>query len=692
MEMACLFAGAPDGVLVAGEDGLIVLANPRLLEDFGYEREDDLLGRPVEVLLPLAARARHGNLREAWMSSAHWGRGGRGLFAGLHRSGLTVWVDINLGATVIHGRRCVVAFVRNVGERLRLEDERDSLLEIIAESPNWVIQADGELRVVYLNPAAQVAFAEAGGTAPALLLTDLFDPAVGDTLAGMLDTARRQRVFAGESRMVAADAVVPVSLVVIAHPGADGGTARYSMIAHDLSERAKLERRLTHHATHDALTGLPNRVVLARRIDEAITAAGRNGRFAAVMFIDLDGFKQINDSFGHGTGDELLVVCARRLQAALRQGDTLARFGGDEFIVVAQDLNGEHDAAAVARKLLLALDAAVPLSGGQRVVASASIGICLVPRDAAHAEAALGHADQAMYRAKREGRGHYRFHAAGREAAVPLSLTAALQETLHGAEGRLSLYCQPQVSVPQGRIIGIECLPRWTHPQFGNVEPSRFMPLAEASGLIPALGDWALQAVCSQAAQWRQAGFEVPLAVKVSPHELCRADFAERVDALLAHHGLPAGALELEITEAALMSPFDGVAGHLARLRRSGVRIALDDFGSGYSSLAHVCALPLDRLKIGRSVAGGIGGSGDKRAIVEAILLLGQRLGVEVIATGVEKAEDFKVLMELGCSRVQGHLFHRELPAGECLAVLGDERAAQGGGAPLASILLGHQA
>ncbi|WP_168735137.1 putative bifunctional diguanylate cyclase/phosphodiesterase [Pseudothauera rhizosphaerae] len=552
---------------------------------------------------------------------------------------------------------------------------RDGLLEIIAESPDWVIQADGGLRLVYLNPAAQAAFAAAGDAAPVHRLPDLFEPAVHDELACMLDIARRQRVFVGESRMVAADAMVPVSLVLIAHPGVDGGTARYSVVARDLSERAGLERRLAHHATHDALTGLPNRVALVRRIDEAIGLAGRNGRLAAVMFIDFDDFKRVNDSFGHSAGDELLAVCARRLQTALRQGDMLARFGGDEFVVVAQDLNGERDAAAVARKLLLALDAPVPLGGGRQVPAHASIGICLVPRDAVHAEAALGHADQAMYRAKREGRGYYCFHAAGQEPAAEVSPAAALKEALHGADGRLSLHYQPQVSVPQGRIIGIECLVRWAHPLFGGVGPGRFVPPAGESGLILALGDWVLRAACRQAAQWRQAGFGMPLAVKASPHELRQAGFAERVGALLAHHGLPPDALEVEITETALMGGLDEVVGNLDGLRRVGVRIALDDFGSGHASLAHVRTLPLDRLRIGRGFVDGVGVSGGNRAVVEAILTLGRRLGLEVMAEGVEHVRDLEVLMELGCSQIQGRLFHPVLSAGECFAVLSEERA-----------------
>ena len=670
-----LITEAPDGVLVVDEHGHIEAANKQLLKDFGYS-EAELLGQPVEILLPPALRQRHAAHRSAYAREPYARpMGAMDSVTGVRRDGTALPVEISLGSTWIDGRRCAVAFVRNIETRRRLEDERTQLLDVLEESPDWVFQCGHDLRLFYANPAARTAFGI--GSTP-IRLDELFDHAsLSLPPEEVFATAMRNGVFTGESHLrCEAGRRLPVSIVVVAHRDAGGMLERYSLVARDLSERVSWEQQLAHNATHDSLTGLPNRLILTERIEQAIDGAQRTRCLAALIFLDLDNFKLINDTLGHNAGDEVLVAVARTLQGCLRQGDTLARFGGDEFVVVAPGLRSPGDATAIAQKLLDALDRPVHL-GGTQVSANASIGICLIPRDADSAETAMSHADQAMYRSKRAGRGQFRLYAPEHDAGTVLDveLAAALKNAIRSNNGELQLHFQPEVSAGDGHILCIEALLRWNNPRHGAIGPDRFVPLAEETGLILELGHWVLSTACRQLAEWRQLGIASRMAINVSAHELKQSDFTERLQALVREHRLDFSALELEVTETALVHSIESTADNLDRLRALGVRIALDDFGTGYSSLAHLSTLPINKLKIDREFVRGIDHALNNRYIVEAMIRLADQLGIDVIAEGVETASDLAVLRELGCEQVQGWLFHRPMDGVACTELM---RASQG--------------
>ncbi|MDX5364747.1 MAG: EAL domain-containing protein [Pseudazoarcus pumilus] len=666
-----LITEAPDGVLVVDEHGRIVSANKQLLNDFGYS-EADLLGQPVEILLPAAQRQRHASERSNF-AQAPYARpmGAMGAVSGACRDGSLLPVEISLGNVTIEGHRCAVAFVRNIEARRKLEEERAHLLSVLEESPDWVFQCTHELKLTYANPAAREAFAIGE---QAVHLDTLFAEHAALSLPpeALFGSAMRNGVFSGESHLrCASRGRIPVSIVIVAHRDAHDVLERYSLVARDLSERVGWEQQLAHNATHDSLTGLPNRLVLTERIEQAIDQARRGRGLAALLFLDLDNFKLINDTLGHNAGDQVLVEVSDKLQHCLRQGDTLARFGGDEFVVVAPGLRDTEDATAIARKLLEALDHPV-LIGETTVSVNASIGICLIPRDADSAETAMSHADQAMYRSKRAGRGHFRLYAPEHDGdtVLDVELAAELKRAVRDDNGELSLHYQPEVAIGSGNILCVEALLRWNSPRHGEVPPDRFVPLAEETGLILELGQWVMTRACQQLAAWQQAGIHTRMAINISVHELKQPDFAERLGKSVSEHGLTFDAIELEVTETALVQSLESTAENLGRLRALGMRIALDDFGTGYSSLAHLSTLPIDKLKIDREFVNGISHALNNRFIVEALIRLADQLGIEVIAEGVETHADLGVLGELGCESVQGWLFHRPMGGAACTELM----------------------
>jgi diguanylate cyclase (GGDEF)-like protein/PAS domain S-box-containing protein len=426
----------------------------------------------------------------------------------------------------------------------------------------------------------------------------------------------------------------------------------------DISARKGVERQLDYQAHHDPLTGLPNRTLFLRHLDDLIAAGG--GDEVAVLFVDLDNFKLINDSLGHGAGDRLLVVVAERMRRVLRPEDVIARFGGDEFAVTLGRAGGETAARRVADRLAAALRAPVELDGRQRFV-TASFGVRSVPVTLAKPEEMLRDADAAMYRAKELGKARCEvFDASMRERAVErLDLEGGLRHALERDELRL-LY-QPQVDLPSGRIVGVEALLRWHHPERGLIVPPVFIPIAEQTGLIVPIGAWVLETACRQAAVWtRECGRELSVAVNVSPRQLATTEFADVVQGALETTRLDPGLLCLEITESAVMADPAAATAVLERLKALGVRLAIDDFGVGYSSLAQLKALlPVDTIKIDKSFVDGVTADGEDRAIVDAVLRLADGLGLAAVAEGVENADQVDALLGMGCRLSQGFHFAR---------------------------------
>ncbi len=494
-----------------------------------------------------------------------------------------------------------------------------------------------------------------------------------------------------EYRVVLADGrecVVRQEAVVVPDP--KSGRLKLQGTAQDITELRNAERQVHDLAYFDSLTKLPNRTQLRRFLDRTVTDAQRDGRSAAVLALDLDGFKQVNDTLGHAAGDQLLCEVARRLTSCVRSSDTVswpdvdlassdadhevmaARFGGDEFVVVLGEIRRPEDAAVVAQRIADRLAGNYTIDGTE-VFISASIGIATFPADAGSAETLLDHADSAMYHAKHTGRNRFQFYTpliqeAGRARLdVERSLRAALHRLRTGEQAAASegvgetgfrLVYQPKVEVPSHAVVGVEALLRWCSPELGQLSPADFIPIAEDTGLIIPLGAWVLRTACARAKEWSNAeGSPLRVAVNVSARQFREPGFTALVAEVLAETELDPSLLELELTEGMLMEDTAASKRVLDGLKALGVRIALDDFGTGYSSLSYLARLPIDSLKIDRSFLDGIGGEGRGETIVAAIIALSRCLGIDVVVEGVERADQLAFVSRQGIAEIQGFLF-----------------------------------
>jgi diguanylate cyclase (GGDEF)-like protein len=436
-------------------------------------------------------------------------------------------------------------------------------------------------------------------------------------------------------------------------------------------ERQKTEERIRHMAHHDELTGLPNRALLRDRLAQALLRAERQERNVTVAFIDLDNFKLINDSLGHTAGDELLQTVSTRLLHCVRAADTVVRLGGDEFVVVLADLPRASDTVTPTLQRIIDNIARPVVLGDRDVQISCSMGLATYPTDGTTADALLANADAAMYRAKEMGRNNFQFYQAEMNGSSRQRL--ALQEGLRHAVARNELFLvyQPQVDLHTRQIIGVEALLRWRHPQLGMVSPATFIPLAEESGLIVPIGDWVLQAACRQNKAWQDAGLPpITVAVNVSARQFRQAQWIDRVADALHTSGLAAANLELELTESLIMQDLKQAVEKMQQLQAMGLALAIDDFGTGYSSLGALKRFPLARLKIDRSFVQDIATDEDDKAIVMAVIELGHRLDLKVVAEGVETEEQLAFLRQCRCDEMQGYLFSRPVPAAEIAEML----------------------
>jgi diguanylate cyclase len=428
-------------------------------------------------------------------------------------------------------------------------------------------------------------------------------------------------------------------------------------------EAANLQLR--HLATHDALTGLPNRVLLDDRLAQAIAHADRDSQPFAVLMLDLDRFKLINDSFGHRSGDMVLNEVARRLQGLVRSIDTVARVGGDEFVLVVSPSAARADVEEIGKRANTILSAPIPL-GGVELRVSSSIGIAFYPTDGGSAESVLAHADAAMYCAKERGRNNYQCFSPGMKSVAleRVSLESELHQALKLEQ--FELFYQPKVDMASGDIHSAEALIRWHHPQRGLIQPTQFIPLAEECGLIHEIGAWVLREACRQCAVWQRAG-QPPLrvAVNVAASQFRRGDLLEVVRSALQQSQLDPRFLEIELTESAVMTNPEDSAAVLEQLSRMGVLVSVDDFGTGYSSMSYLRRFPIDKLKIDRSFIADLTTRADDASIVQAIVSLAHSLRLKVVAEGVETLEQLKILQSVGCDQYQGYHFSPPLPATE---------------------------
>lgn len=436
----------------------------------------------------------------------------------------------------------------------------------------------------------------------------------------------------------------------------------------DVSNTKAAQAQIDFLAHHDALTGLPNRSLFRERLSHALSREHRAQGSLALLFIDLDRFKTVNDTLGHPAGDELLVQVGRRFSGVLRSCDTLARIGGDELVLLLEDGAGPREAATVARKLLRVSREPITVSGHTLFV-TASIGVSLYPSDGADADTLIQHADRAMYEAKQQGRNNFQFFrpALTEGALERLVMESALRTAVERRE--LALHFQPQLDLATGRLAGVEALVRWQHPELGRIPPGRFIPLAEEIGVIGEIGDWVLTSACQQLAAWDAAGIAIPrVSVNLSVKEIDHQGTVDRLIQAVRAHGLTANRLEVEVTESVLMRDPERSCSMLNALKSFGVGLAVDDFGTGYSSLAYLKRLPLDRLKIDRSFVDDIGRDKNDEAIARAVIALAKTLGLNTVAEGVEEEHQARFLNDEGCDLAQGYLYSRPVPATELAA------------------------
>lgn len=443
----------------------------------------------------------------------------------------------------------------------------------------------------------------------------------------------------------------------------DGEIQDYAAVVTDVTKRKQDEERILYQANYDGLTGLPNRVLFVDRLDQSLAYLGRRGGRLSVMFIDLDGFKLVNDTLGHDIGDLLLKEAASRLETCIRSGDTVARLGGDEFTILMPEISRVGDTPLLAQRVLDALSEPFLLNGNEAFV-SASIGITVFPDDGTTSADLLRNADAAMYRAKEQGKANYKFFTADLNKAVQerLVLKNGLSKALERNE--FQLFYQPKLDIQSGEIVGVEALMRWENSDLGMVSPARFIPVLEESGLIIEVGTWVIKTACEQHNAWVAQGLPaVPVAVNLSARQLREVDFAETFESIMQNADVGPEFLEIEVTESMIMTDSESAVIAIRALNEIGIRVAMDDFGTGYSSLSYLKKFPIDTIKIDRSFVADITTNQDDAEIIRTIITMGQTLNRKVVAEGVETAEQMELLRAYRCDQIQGYFLSPPLPA-----------------------------
>jgi diguanylate cyclase (GGDEF)-like protein len=590
--------------------------------------------------------------------------------AGLYRLLTKPWLESDLTLTVKEALRRVQQ-ERQIAQHAQALEQSLQLLHATMDATlDGLLALDGDGTPVHMNAQLvdlwrvpqQLAHVRAGGALLDALRRQVLPPCTLELDAGR-GPAVPTVVELTDGRLVEY-----LSRAYVLQ-GRRGGTV-FSF--RDVTVRERSAQRLRHQALHDSLSGLPNRLQFNEALDRAVRASRATGSGLAVMFIDLDDFKRINDSLGHDFGDQLLKRVADRLSGCMRHGDLIARWGGDEFTVLATNLRDAQESAVLASRIVEVLEQPF-LVGEETVQVSGSVGVASYPNDGEDGAALLQRADMALYRAKEEGRNGFQFFRHSEFAELGGSGGMALETELRAAirHGELQLHYQMQFDAASGRVTGVEALARWPHSRHGWIAPGVFIPMAERTGAIVALGEWALETACRQAASWRALGLDFGrIGVNLSALQFTRGDLPGTVRRVLADSGLDPAMLELEVTEAVALRHVGAAAETLRTLRQMGVQVALDDFGTGFASLTYLRQLPCDTLKIDRSFTSELEHGGKDAEIVRALTQLADGLHLRIVAEGVETRHVADLLQGLGCRVMQGYLFARPLPAADATALL----------------------
>jgi diguanylate cyclase (GGDEF)-like protein/PAS domain S-box-containing protein len=651
----------PECVQVLALDGSVLQMNSAGLAMIEAERGETLVGLDFCALLTPAYRPAFAELSEQVCQ----GHAGKLEFEIVGLKGTRRWLETHAvplrdDAGRITGQ---LAISRDVSERRRAEEGLRRAAAVFQSTREGIVFADLDGVILSVNPAFSAitgySEAEAVGQKNSFRKSTHHAP---EFYTALWQALRQVGHWQGEIWNRRKDGeIYPEWLTISTVYDERGRPTNYVGVFTDITHVKQSEARLQHLAHHDVLTGLPNRLLLLSRIEHAVQRALRTGGLGAVLFIDLDHFKHVNDSLGHPAGDEVLRIVAQRFKSRLRSLDTLARLGGDEFIILLEDIVAPADAAAVAQTLIEQLRAPCELSCGQAVYLGCSVGISVYPDDSSDHHQLIKYADTALYRAKDNGRGTYHFYAEalGAQAHARLVLESNLQRAL--AEEQFVLHYQPRLDLHSERVLGVQALLRWQVPGAALMLPEQFLGLAEESGLSMALGNWALRHACQQAAAWRRAGREVAsVALRLTLRQLRAPTLAQEVAAILVEHPLPRGSIELEIAESAALQMGDEVRANLAALKGLGVRLCIADFGSGYASQASLQRLPLDTLKIDPALVRALPDT--DAGVVAAIVALAHNLQLTVAAEGVDTAAQRDLLARLGCQQGQGLLYGAAMP------------------------------
>jgi len=651
-----IFVNAIDGILlVDAQTRKFTMSNPAIQRMLGYSAEE-LLNIGVDDIHPAKERS---NIVTSFNKQV---AGEFTLAPNLpvkRKDGSVFYADINAAPITIGSRACMMGIFRDITERKQTEDALRQAATVFESSHDGVAITDLDGHMLAVNrsflKATGYTEEEVLGKNPRILHSGRQKK---DFYQSMWASIKTDGYWQGEiwNRRKNGE-IYPEWLTISAVHNTQGKPTHYVGVFSDLSQLKQSETQLEHLAHYDPLTNLPNRLLVQSHLAHALVQARRDHRQVGVLYLDLDRFKNINDSLGYPIGDELLIALTKRLASRLRSGDMLARLGGDEFLLVLEHIDGAEDTVGVARTLFELLAQPFLLSGEQEVYIGASIGISVSPDDGSSAEQLIQHADAAMHQAKILGRNTFRFYtdALTRAAGEHLDLENRLRHAI--TADQLRVYYQPQIDIATGHIIGAEALVRWQDPDRGLIAPVHFIPLAEETGLIGAIGEWVLKETCMQGVRWIESGLPfLTLAVNLSPHQFLRGDIPELVSKVLAETGFPANRLELELTESALMAQQEDAVRMLHLLRAQDIRLAIDDFGTGYSSLSYLKRFPLDILKIDKSFVDDIPFHQDDMEIAATIIAMGHTLGFKVLAEGVETAEQLAFLRAKGCDMYQGYL------------------------------------
>lgn len=666
---------AADSVFITDPQGQIQYVNPAFEQLTGFTAEEAIGASPSLIKSGHHDEAFFRNLWDTILAGGVFHE----TLVNRRKDGALFYEEQTIAPLFDHAMQ-ITSFVstgRDITDRIRSEEKRTQLLEILEATTDFVAIMNDEGRLLYLNQAgrAMLGIPDNEDISTRHIADHHPERVVQQILLEAFPTARRERVWHGEGVINSADgSEIAVSQVVLAHRSPNGAAGVFSTIARDIGERKRFEHELKHQATHDALTGLPNRLLLEEHLSTELARAQRGRLQTAVIFLDIDNFKRINESLGHAAGDTLLRYVAQRLRNCVRPNDIVARYGGDEFTILVSDLPNANAILTVLHKLREAFGAAIFITG-QDVYATFSMGVSVYPNDGNNPETLLKNADTAMYRAKANGRNQYQFYAPEMNARGEelLALETDLRRALDRRE--FVLYYQPQLHLHTGKITGVEALLRWQHPERGLVSPDDFIPLLEETGLIVPVGQWVLSDACAQYRKFRTAEHEpLRMSINVSARQFRENTLLDRIQQAIRDEGVPPHHLELEITESTAMHDVQATSEILAALDALGVRLAIDDFGTGYSSLAYLKRFPLDVLKIDRTFIPDSPDDDTTSAIAEASISLGHKLGLEVIAEGVETMTQMSFLRTHGCDIIQGYYFSHPQPADRMVEFIASHR------------------